>query len=161
MSVKKEDTTSMQELRRYQSYGRTATKLNIPLEIYIAKGTRGLRFCYKCHRWKRRDKFLEYTYTTTYYTGLCIKCRGKPLRPKNIEAKFWGPAIQAARKLNILPEEYLARKARGERWCFSHQGWFDANNILNSTKYQGGTIQRCRDCLRIGSKEARSKAGEE
>ena len=144
--------------RRKARYEATAKRLGIVFIEYLEKGSQGLRFCSKCLKWKRRSSFLEYITTQHNFTGVCKSCRHKRRKPKGVEGRYWGPAIIASRRLGIKPEEYVKKRAEGLRWCTAHRDWFDANPILNSTRYQGGNIIRCRPCQKALRKSIKDVA---
>jgi len=139
-------TTETMDPRRLNRYRITAGRLAIPLDIYLSNGAAGQRYCTACQKWKKRSGFLEYESTKASFTGICKVCRGGKRRPAKIEGRLWGPAQRAAAKLGMDPKDYLAKRQDGQRWCTTHKGWFDANPILESPRYQGGSIIRCRPC---------------
>jgi len=132
--------------RRLNRYKITAQRLGIKLSEYLLQGGLGNRYCIKCLKWKLRRNFLEYSSTVSSFTGTCKPCRGFKRKPAKVAGKDWGPAVSAAKALGITPKEWLAKRASGLRWCTTHKDWFDATSILNSPKYQGGAIIRCRAC---------------
>lgn len=132
--------------RQLNRYKITAERLKIPLELYLSNGASGKRYCSKCLKWKRRSSFLEYISTQTSFAGVCKPCRGVKRKPVKVEGRLWGPAIRAANKLKISVKEYLDKREEGMRWCTTHKEWFNANEILESPRYQGGSIIRCRPC---------------
>ena len=132
--------------RRLARYKATALRLEISLVDYLHQGALGKRYCVGCKRWKGRRSFQEYSSTKSSFAGKCKACLGVKRRPAKLEGRFWGPAVRAAKVIGCTPEEYIAKRRQQQRWCTTHKGWFDASTTLNSPRYTGGTIIRCRPC---------------
>ena len=140
--------------RQHFRYEITASKLSIPLEEYLKKGGRGLRFCSKCLVWRKRSSFLEYPHTENFYSGICKKCTPVKSAPFSVEAKLWGPAVRSSLVTGDTPQVYLNKREQGFRWCFAHQGWFDASDMIREG---GPRISKCRDCNSKMAARARAR----
>ena len=132
--------------RRLARYKATALRLNIALEDYLYQGSLGKRYCVECRKWKGRKSFQEYDSTKSSFAGSCKLCLGIKRRPAKVEGRYWGPAIRAAKAIGCTTVEYVSKRKQGQRWCTTHKGWFDATATLDSSKYMGGAIIRCRPC---------------
>lgn len=138
-------------------YKENAERLGIPFTEYIQKGQSGQRYCSKCLKWKVRRLFPEFEGQSAYYSGICFSCKSGKRAPAKVQSSLWGPALRAAKKLDIDIDVYLAKRAEGFRWCSDHKDWFDAKEILE--KGNNPQITRCKDCNRTRQQDWRRKHG--
>jgi len=134
-------------------YKENAKKLGLSYEEYLQNGNSGKRYCSRCLRWKQRRYFKEYSYTKTYFSGVCKACSLGISAPSKVNHTSWGPSLRAAKKLGIEIKEYLEKREQGYRWCTDHKDWFDATEMLGGKT----AIIRCNSCSRMRQQSIRDQ----
>ena len=57
-----------------------------------------------------------------------------------------GVAKTAAKKVGCTVEEWIARRANGERWCTNCREWWFTQNMQPAPSLPDGIGRRCRAC---------------